>query len=110
MDPEKPKERQWRNATLFGPTWDGHDVIKDNFMMPEVQVGDAIMFPEVGAYTETMASAFEGRPMPYHVFYMSKEVETELELRSRWPRVRAAMADHTREKQYGIPVNLNYNL
>jgi ornithine decarboxylase len=51
--------------TLAGPTGDGLDVISRNVMLPEnTDVGDRIIFHDVGAYSLSLANAFNGFPKP----------------------------------------------
>lgn len=47
-------------ATLYGPTCDGFDTIAKDVQLPELQVGDNVMFPNMGAYTLAGASRFNG--------------------------------------------------
>lgn len=47
-------------ATLFGQSCDGIDVIRDNLRMPLLQVGDWVVVPDSGAYTQVSASTFNG--------------------------------------------------
>jgi ornithine decarboxylase len=50
---------------LAGPTGDGLDVIARDVLLPtSVSVGDRLLFENVGAYTQCMASRFNGFPIP----------------------------------------------
>lgn len=57
-------ERPLINTVLWGPTCDAMDCIKRDFIFPEMQVGDWIVFPAMGAYTVAAASGFNGFPVP----------------------------------------------
>lgn len=46
---------------LFGPTCDSIDVVMTSTRLPEMQVGDWIMFRNMGAYTRCAASRFNGQ-------------------------------------------------
>jgi ornithine decarboxylase len=46
---------------LFGPTCDSIDVVKACTNLPEMHVGDWLMFNNMGAYTRCAASRFNGQ-------------------------------------------------
>jgi ornithine decarboxylase len=54
-------------SSLWGPTCDGLDKICDS-SFPPLQVGDWLYFPDMGAYTVSAASNFNGftKPMTYY--------------------------------------------
>jgi ornithine decarboxylase len=59
---------------LAGPTGDSHDVIGRDILLPaETTVGDVLTVHSVGAYSLSVASAFNGFPLPSVHF-----VETDL--------------------------------
>ncbi|KAG5455857.1 MAG: hypothetical protein BJ554DRAFT_4574 [Olpidium bornovanus] len=47
-------------STIFGPTCDGLDVVIEDCSLPELSVGDWVVFPDMGAYTLPGASDFNG--------------------------------------------------
>ena len=47
-------------ATVFGPTCDGADQILQAYPLPELQRGDWLVFPNMGAYTLVGACKFNG--------------------------------------------------
>lgn len=47
-------------STVFGPTCDGIDKVLENTQLPEVNVGDWLVFPHMGAYTVSAGSNFNG--------------------------------------------------
>lgn len=53
-------ERKLRNTVLWGPTCDSVDCIKRDFSFPELEVGEWLLFKNMGAYTMTAASTFNG--------------------------------------------------
>ena len=59
---EKP--RNFTQGTLFGRTCDSMDRIADSDYMEELEVGDWLWFPRMGAYTRATASEFNGFPTP----------------------------------------------
>lgn len=47
-------------STLFGPTCDGLDTVVRDCMLPELDIGDWVVFSNMGAYTLAGASNFNG--------------------------------------------------
>ena len=47
-------------STVFGPTCDGLDKIHEQTSLPELTVGDWLVFPHMGAYTISAGSNFNG--------------------------------------------------
>lgn len=58
------KERRRGAGVLFGRTCDSVDVIARAESMEELEVGDWLWFPAMGAYTRATASEFNGFPTP----------------------------------------------
>ncbi len=56
--------RQRSAGILFGRTCDSVDVIAKADSMEELEVGDWLWFPSMGAYTRATASEFNGFPSP----------------------------------------------
>ncbi len=59
---ERPRE--FSSGVLFGRTCDSVDVIARADHMEELEVGDWLWFPAMGAYTRATASEFNGFPVP----------------------------------------------
>ena len=57
-------QRKWGPGVLFGRTCDSVDVIARATEMEELEVGDWLWFPGMGAYTRATASEFNGFPAP----------------------------------------------
>jgi ornithine decarboxylase len=58
-------------STVFGPTCDGLDTVLRGYGLPRLDNGDWLVFPKMGAYTRTGASAFNGFDATApHVFYV----------------------------------------
>ena len=51
-------------SSLWGPTCDGLDCVLNQCQLPELHVGDWLIFPDMGAYTLAAASTFNGFPRP----------------------------------------------
>jgi len=47
-------------SNIFGPTCDSMDLVAKDYMMPELIVGDWLVFENMGAYTYSSASNFNG--------------------------------------------------
>lgn len=56
--------RTYVKGTLFGRTCDSLDCIARSDHMEDLEVGDWLWFPKMGAYTQATASEFNGFPMP----------------------------------------------
>jgi len=59
-------------TSVWGPTCDGLDQILKNTKLPELEVGEFLNFPDMGAYTLCAGSTFNGMPRP-QVFYHCPE-------------------------------------
>jgi len=57
-------------SSIWGPTCDGLDCIKENYPMPNLDTGDWIVFKDMGAYTMCAASNFNGMPKPRCYYYI----------------------------------------
>lgn len=51
-----------RPSVLAGPTCDSIDVISENIELPELNIGDLIVAPMMGAYTSATATEFNSLP------------------------------------------------
>jgi diaminopimelate decarboxylase len=75
FSPADTKARKRVKGTLFGRTCDSLDMIAKSNDMEELEVGDWLWFPNMGAYTSVTSSEFNGFPKPpqhgssaHHVF------------------------------------------
>lgn len=55
-------------SVLAGPTCDSFDVIAKSIWLPELELGELIMSPNMGAYTSGMSSFFNGFPPAKTIF------------------------------------------
>jgi ornithine decarboxylase len=60
-------ERPTMRYTLAGPSCDSCDVIARDIEVPEIHIGDRLVFLDAGAYTNEYAVAFNGFPIPAFV-------------------------------------------
>ncbi|XP_074109288.1 ornithine decarboxylase 1 [Cotesia typhae] len=51
-------------SSIWGPTCDGLDQVVENVLMHDLDLGDWIIFENMGAYTLPVASPFNGFPVP----------------------------------------------
>ncbi|KAF8822289.1 putative Ornithine decarboxylase [Cardiosporidium cionae] len=56
------------NCVIFGQSCDGFDCLFKNVELPEMFVGDWLMFRNMGAYTTAASSSFNGFKKPKHVY------------------------------------------
>ncbi|KAM3843166.1 ornithine decarboxylase 1-like [Diretmus argenteus] len=59
----KPDELMYP-CSIWGPTCDGLDRIEEQCSLPDLQVGDWLLFENMGAYTVAAASTFKGFQRP----------------------------------------------
>ena len=64
QDVNDKKTRKTVKGTLFGRTCDSLDMIASADEMEDLEVGDWLWFPHMGAYTSVTASEFNGFPAP----------------------------------------------
>ncbi|XP_024876048.1 ornithine decarboxylase 2-like [Temnothorax curvispinosus] len=51
-------------STLWGPTCDSYDVIVKDVLMPELHIGDWLVWEDIGAYSLCLCTEFNGFPIP----------------------------------------------
>lgn len=51
-------------STVWGPTCDSADCIAERCLVPRLQLGDWILFGDMGSYSTVLASKFNGFPQP----------------------------------------------
>ncbi|KAG9510081.1 Antizyme inhibitor 2 [Fragariocoptes setiger] len=60
LDEGELYKRNIRLSTLWGPTCDSIDCVKRDFYFPELNIGEWLVFPNMGAYTCCVATTFNG--------------------------------------------------
>lgn len=68
----KEAQRKRMPGVLFGRTCDSVDMIAKSESMEELEVGDWLWFPHMGAYTSVTATEFNGFPKPF-IHYLENE-------------------------------------
>uniref|UniRef100_A0A182N3G7 Orn/DAP/Arg decarboxylase 2 N-terminal domain-containing protein n=1 Tax=Anopheles dirus TaxID=7168 RepID=A0A182N3G7_9DIPT len=51
-------------SSLWGPSCDSADMVCERLYLPVLEIGDFLVFPGMGAYGVTLASCFNGFPIP----------------------------------------------
>ncbi|KAJ8289509.1 hypothetical protein GJAV_G00002140 [Gymnothorax javanicus] len=59
-------------STIFGQTCDGHDQIVEKYPLPNLEIGEWLLFYNMGAYTVTLSTNFNGFKKP-DIHYMISE-------------------------------------
>lgn len=60
LDESIRADRKLRSTILWGPTCDSADCIKRDFLFPELDIGEWVVFKNMGAYTCCVATNFNG--------------------------------------------------
>ena len=84
------KTRKFSPGVLYGRTCDALDMIAKTPYMEELEVGDWLWFPNMGAYSSVTASEFNGFPKPAVLDLKDKsmelpELESIVDLKERLP-------------------------
>ena len=58
-------------STIWGPTCDCTDEVCETHL-PELETGDWLYFKDMGAYTESAASTFNGMTRPKSYYYIAE--------------------------------------
>jgi ornithine decarboxylase len=61
-------------STIFGPTCDALDTLLENEKLPDIPIGEYLVFENMGAYTLCVASPFNGFPLPKVHCFISLEI------------------------------------
>lgn len=57
------------DSSVWGPTCDGLDKINDSCLLPELNIGDWLFYEDMGAYTISGHSSFNGFMKPVTHYY-----------------------------------------
>jgi ornithine decarboxylase len=85
-------------GVVFGRTCDSLDIICYGSQMEELEIGDWLYFPWMGAYTTVTSSEFNGFPKP-HVIYSSPDVMPEV---AQWPETLAGNLSWQKGIEYAL--------
>ncbi|NWW57169.1 AZIN2 inhibitor, partial [Ifrita kowaldi] len=65
-------EHPWHSSSLRGPPGHGEDRIAEGLQLPQLHVGDWLVFGNMGAYSITTSSLLTGCPQPRVSYAMSR--------------------------------------
>ncbi len=68
------REGQGKPSVIAGPTCDSFDVVYREILLPELEIGDILIFTSMGAYTYSSASNFNGLEKP-NLIIEEEEIE-----------------------------------
>ncbi|CAF1435003.1 unnamed protein product [Rotaria sordida] len=81
-------------SSIWGPTCDGLDCIHSSIKMPKLNIGDWILWKNMGAYTISAAVEFNGIPFGKPLYFMSRQF---------WNSVKAAFQPTRKTRRYNKP-------
>ena len=70
--------RKLTKAIIWGQTCDSTDEVISDIFLPELNIGDWLYFENMGAYTGTTHSHFNGFPKPQSLYYISQSDAAEM--------------------------------
>lgn len=62
------------SCSIWGPTCDSLDCLTTYQLFPELEVGDWVLYENMGGYTQTASSAFNGMPQPKVHYTISEDL------------------------------------
>ncbi|NWH70130.1 AZIN2 inhibitor, partial [Piaya cayana] len=72
LAPRRASYPPWRSSSLCGPAGCDEDHIADGLELPEMHVGDWLIFEDMGAYTITAPTLLGDGPQPHITYAMSR--------------------------------------
>jgi len=94
---ESFQSRQNHLTTIWGPTCDSMDCIKRDVIMPEMHIGEWVIFREMGAYTIAAGSNFNGFVLPTLQYYVPSYTLEMLQNLPNWSRISQVLNIHEEE-------------
>lgn len=68
------KSNNLQPTTLYGPTCDVRDIVARDILLPSLDDGDWLYFPNMGAYTTSLATNYNGYNRPAIFYHLSLPV------------------------------------
>lgn len=84
------EEQQLYRSVVWGPTGDGLDCVLPSCWLPDLAVGQWLVFEEMGAYSCVIATCFNGFPRPYKVYVAPPSLHKGLGFRAVTTKTAAA--------------------
>jgi ornithine decarboxylase len=89
VHPEDYEDEPRFTCSIWGPTCDGIDCIKEETVLPEMDAGDWLLFRDMGAYTMCAASSFNGMPKPRSYYIMQESAWIQMQTNSNEAELRS---------------------
>lgn len=61
-------------SSVWGQTCDGLDKVVDEVLLPDMQIGDWMVFESMGAYSLSLVTSFNGAPIPKVYYLITQEL------------------------------------
>lgn len=90
IDENSLKKRRVLPSTIWGPTCDSLDCIQSRIFLPEMEVGEWMTFTDMGAYTSSCGTNFNGFSLPVVKCHASPEVIEWFKNTPSWDRLSQA--------------------
>lgn len=68
----KSNEKKYQ-TTIWGPTCDCLDILSDSHRLPNLNIGDWLLLDNIGAYSVSLSSKFNGFEIPQIFFVVTAE-------------------------------------
>ena len=75
-----PNDASTYKTIIWGPTCDGLDFILKDGQVPDLDIGDYLVYKNMGAYTIACATSFNGIPFPRLIYSSSKSCWNKIKL------------------------------
>jgi len=98
---EQMQERHPYISTIWGPTCDSFDLIKSNAILPEMDVGEWVVFKDSGDYSISVATNFNGFEPAAVKYAISSATLDILKHLPAWPRI-ANLLEHGSRRRGSI--------
>ena len=85
LPPDDLKLRPVFRSTIWGPTCDSMDQVAKDVLLPDMEVGEWMLFQEMGAYTIAAATTFNGFQLPTMKLFLQWQTLEALKQLPRWP-------------------------
>lgn len=67
--PLRDSKSEVKPSMIVGPTCDGGDIIATDYKLPNLEIGDILVVPNVGAYCAVGATRFNGMPLAKQIWF-----------------------------------------
>lgn len=81
------EDREYSSSTIWGPTCDSMDCVNRDIVMPEMEIGEWLIYREMGAYTIAAGTNFNGFKMPTLKYYVTACTLNMLKTLRNWSKI-----------------------